>query len=467
MLTLALLAACTPRDPTTDDSDTGVAETDVTDTDETDPPDTDETDLPDTDETDPIDTDDTDDDTDVVPCAPAPAHTTRFEVGVLLESAGTAPGITNITAADLLGTGTTELIVSDAWGDAVIWLGRCDSAGDCESRSLPGTWVDPTRSAVADVDGDGFRDVVVADIGDIFPTDDRVGSVRVLWGRADHGFVEEVLVENIGRTSCVQAADMDGDADVDLVVCEFGNTEGSLFWLEQTSTGWTRHALYDGPGAVDAWVGDVTLDGHVDVVSGIAQTEEVVAVFVSRGDATFFQADAFRAGVDWFGTSGTQLVDMDYDGDLDVVLTNGDTLDVDLPFETRPEDHYGVAWLENRRTRGWRHHDVLRHWGAYTTRPIDIDQDCDIDIVVAALQFADVYQDRELPDPEPLFWLERGDDGSFTKHTLAGAAGTTLFALEVADVDGDGHDDVVTGLFDIKQDQTEAARLQWWRAIWE
>jgi len=379
-----------------------------------------------------------------------------------------APGVTHIQSVQLLSTGSAELLVSDAWQSRVRWLGDCDSAGSCRVEDLEAEWGQPSRSAVADMNGDGRMDVVVADIGSVFPTPEPVATVRLLTAQAGGGFIATDVATFLGRTSCATPADLDGDGDLDLIVCEFGAEEGSLLWLEQSGTDWIKHPLLEVTGPTDAWPVDLDGDGDLDLMSAVSQLEETVYVYENDGSGTFTrQKDAFKATEDYWGMSGLQLADMDGDGDMDAVLTNGDSLDGDLPPEVAPDAHYGVQWLENLGAWEWKTHDIVRHWGAYTTRIGDIDGDCDPDIAVSSVQEANVFPDREMKI-EPLFWLEQTSTGTFTKHIIdVDGLEPILFAMELVDVDDDGKLDIVAGPLDLTETKVGEPHVVWWRGKWD
>ena len=78
-------------------------------------------------------------------------------------------------------------------------------------------------------------------------------------------------------------------------------------------------------------------------------------------------------------------VDLDQDGDIDFIYSNGDAFDVPAAQSTsmlRP--YHGVQWLENRGRRGFVSHDLLRYYGAFSPIPADLDEDGDTDIVVTS-----------------------------------------------------------------------------------
>jgi hypothetical protein len=87
----------------------------------------------------------------------------------------------------------------------------------------------------------------------------------------------------------------------------------------------------------------------------------------------------------------------------------------------------------------------------------DVDGDGDLDIVACAmLPEATNVDDATLP---ALVWLEQTKPGVFARHTIE--MGFPRHAtLDVADVDGDGDIDIVTGVF--SPDKPAKAWVQVW-----
>jgi hypothetical protein len=335
------------------------------------------------------------------------------------------------------------------------------------SRAL----LNPCHVEPCDLDGDGLVDLVVADLGDFFPNDQFLGRVVWLKGKLQGGYEPVVVSTALGRVADVQPGDFDGDGDQDLLVAEFGlHITGSILLLNNLG-------LEEGPGVeggnvrfepqrVDPRHGtihvptaDLNGDGRLDFVALISQEHEVIEAFVNQGDGAFDRRRIYEAPNPSWGSTGIQLVDLDADGDLDLLYTNGDGFD-----RGYLKPYHAVQWLENPGQFPWLPHPLVNMPGCHRALAGDMDGDGDLDIVAVALLHGGIRARFGPERFDAVCWLEQIAPGRFERHTLE-LSTCDHAALSVADFDDDGDMDMAVGNFYLEDtnDATAPPALTiWW-----
>ena len=178
----------------------------------------------------------------------------------------------------------------------------------------------PNSVAVADLDGDGFPDLVTANFG----SDD----VSLLLGNGDGSFQAAVSLGAGDGPFSVAVADLDRDGFPDLVTANFssddvsvllGNGDGSFRVAASFGAG-------NGPGSVA--VADLDGDGFPDLVTAANLFfGDDVSVLLGNGDGSFEAAASLRAGI---RPVSVAVADLDGDGCPDMVTTNFDGDDVSV-----------------------------------------------------------------------------------------------------------------------------------------
>ncbi len=327
-----------------------------------------------------------------------------------------------------------------------------------------GRCTNPCTAEVVDLDGDGNRDLLVSDLGTTTPSDVENGSVLWFRGGTDGEFKVVPLAKGLGRVAHCQAADFDSDGDLDIVVAVFGwRKVGNILLLENETTDYsspkfTPYVLDPRPGAIHVPVTDLDGDGDPDFVALISQHHETIIAFLNDGSGGFRKETIFRASHPNWGATGIQLVDMDGDGDLDILSSNGDSLD-----DLVPKPYHGIQWFENSGSYPFKQHLLTKLYGCNAAKAADIDGDGDVDI------FASVflpYIRKETPGSESvesLIWLEQVEPGRFERYSLEKF---TCFhpTLDLGDFDGDGDLDLVVGNMTMARKKGDT--LPYWAVLW-
>ena len=176
-----------------------------------------------------------------------------------------------------------------------------------------------------------------------------------------------------------------------------------------------RHAVDDRHGTIHVPVVDLNGDGKPDFVALISQEYETVVAFLNEGGGKFKARTLFSAPHPAFGSSGLQMADIDGDGDVDVLITNGDVYDSPL---LKP--YHGVSWLENRGGGSeFARHEIGAVYGAHRAVAGDIDGDGDIDVVAVSFLGEPFYAAmRHEVGADAVVLFEQVNRGEFKRHAI-------------------------------------------------
>jgi hypothetical protein len=321
----------------------------------------------------------------------------------------------------------------------------------------------PAHAEVVDLDGDGIPDVLVANLGSFLPTDAPCGSVVWLRGRGDGRFEPHTLLDGVGRVADVQAADFRGTGQKDLIVAAFGwRNTGEVLYLENQTTDWDRPRfvprVLDGRhGTIHVPVADLNGDGRPDFVALISQEHETIVAFLNDGGGSFRKETIYTAPHPAYGSSGIQLVDLDGDGRLDVLYTNGDSLDP--PPLLKP--YHGIQWLENRGRFPFEHHPLTSMYGVMRALAADFTGKGRKDIVAVSFLEADDYPSRQGLDLDAVVLLEQVAPGQFVRHSLETVT-CDHFTCAVGDIFDDGTVHLVTGSFGFNEGHKTSPAVTVW-----
>lgn len=376
----------------------------------------------------------------VTPIPPQP----RFERQSFpaLES-GAQPAISFLKTLDLTPGTAPWLVACDMKsGQLLKWNGL-----EAEVLWSPvGRLGHPSHAEVCDLDADGALDLVVGDLGTFTPSDKLAGRVAWLRRTGPTSFEQHDLQTGIGRVADVEPGDFDGDGDLDFVVAEFGwQKAGRIVLLRNTGSrtepAFALEEIDPRHGSIHVPPTDLNGDGHLDFIALISQEHEVVEAFLNDGTGKFHAERLFAAEEPSWGSSGIQLVDLDRDGDLDVLCTNGDTFD---SFHLKP--FHSVFWLENEGKFPFRRHHLTNLPGVHRAIAADLDNDGDLDIAACALLPGRLTRRQQGLTFDAVIWLEQTAPGQFVRQTLK-HGGADHAALEAVDLDNDGLPELVVGSF--------------------
>jgi hypothetical protein len=242
----------------------------------------------------------------------------------------------SVAVADVNGDGKLDLLVVNGCiqicgenpaGLVGVLLGNGD--GTFQTVVTYGSGgVQANSIAVADVNGDGKPDLLVANYCGSSSFDcgpSTAGSVGVLLGNGDGTFQTAVTYGSGGfLATAVTVADVNGDEIPDLVVAnQCGNdcTDGAVGVLLGNGDGTFQTAVVYDPGGTSSFsiaVADVNDDGKPDVV--VANNSGTVGVLLGNGDGTFQTAVTYSSGGSQ--PDSVAVADVNGDGKPDILVAN-------------------------------------------------------------------------------------------------------------------------------------------------
>jgi hypothetical protein len=350
------------------------------------------------------------------------------------------PIVTNVEIVDLDGDGLLDVLYCEAQKNTVRWIRQSPRGVFIEhiiGEGIPG----PAHVWAADVNGSGRLDVLVASMGQIFPNNDRIGSVIVLENLDNVHFREHVLIDHVARVTDVRGADLTGHQDgrLDLVVGQFGYNQGESRWMENKGN-WQfeSHIVNTQSGCINTPVADFENSGRLDFAALISQEWEEVHMFHNFGQGEFRDSVLWGSTNEDYGSSGLAVADVNRDGKPDLIYTNGDGFDYAVQ-NIRP--WHGIQWLENKGNGNFKFHRVGNMPGAFSPCAADLTGDGFVDLLAVSC-FADWSDPNAI---SMMAWLNDGHE-NFTPVVLAHRP-IQLVTAAVGDLDGNGVPVIVTGGF--------------------
>lgn len=276
--------------------------------------------------------------------------------------------------------------------------------------------------AVADFNNDGRKDVVAGDV----------------WYEAPNWTMHELrppgdFWAGVGysKSFCNWAWDINGDGWQDVIIVGFPGDPFHWYENPQGNEGrWKEHLIWHSICNETPQFRDLTGDGRPEIVFGSQPESQMGYVEIPTGDAvdrkwTFIPisrpGDPAKNGTFKY-YHGLGVTDVNGDGRRDVAIMHG-------WWEAPAQLGEGVwAWHEGR---------LSESPGANPQTGADIyagdlDLDGDRDMIASCAHRYGVW------------WFENKGEGNFVQHVIDASFSQT-HALWRADIDGDGHEDLVTG----------------------
>ncbi len=366
------------------------------------------------------------------------------------------PIVTNLQIVDLDQDGMPDVLYCEARNNTVRWI-RQHPRGVFTEETIADNVPAPAHVAAADLQGSGRLDVLVACMGQIMPNNDRIGSVLVLENLDNRSFRPRTLLKGTARVSDVRAANLAGHTDgrLDLVVGQFGYAQGEIRWMENKG-GWIFESHVVNRQSGTVHTPTSDFDGDGRPDFAALISQEWEEVHLFRNSGR----GQFNDTPVWGSTNE------DYGSSgLEVADVNRDGRP-DLIYTNGDGFDYamhgnrawhGIQWLENTGQGNFRFHRVGHLPGAYAPCAADLNGDGHTDLVAVS-----AFADWDDPNAVSLMaWLNDGRE-NFTAVPLARSP-TKLVTAATGDLDGDGAPEIVTGALHVFPPFDNLSNITLWR----
>jgi len=340
----------------------------------------------------------------------------------------------HVYAADVDGDGDADIIGAAFADDDLTWWENINGDGGAWTEHILNGDFDGARAVyAADVDGDGDMDIlgIASNLNDITWWENVSGDFSI--------YTEHPIDDNFIAAFSVYAADLDGDGDMD-VLGGSATPFSEVAWWENDGIpadgGWIKHTLktqFQYVASVNA--ADLDGDGDLDVLATAHDNGRVTWWENVAGNGTIWLEHNIDASFDSAASAFT--ADIDGDGDLDVAAAGYSVFNGNK-----------ISWWENKtihRNAAWQHPAIDITADLNNANSVilgDLDKDCDLDIVVG---FADLTGEGEVKA-----YQNNGDGTYTQQDICSDLSNVYAVAIADLDKDGDldiiaGFDSSVTG----------------------
>ena len=218
-----------------------------------------------------------------------------------------------VYAADIDGDGDNDVLSASGGDDKIAWYENVNGLGSFGAQQIITTEALFAQDVFpSDIDNDGDLDVFSAS-----RNDDKLAWYENIDGLGNFG-TQQVIDSNASFAKSIRTGDIDGDGDLDIVSCASGGS-GNISWYENTNGlgdfGVEQVVVYNTvlPTSVNAV--DLDGDNDTDIITGSEGNSPLVWLENTNGDGTIW----IEHSIYFTGSIKIIPIDIDDDGDLDLL----------------------------------------------------------------------------------------------------------------------------------------------------
>ena len=215
----------------------------------------------------------------------------------------------DVVIADIDQDGYFDIVGASSGDDTIAWYKQSQSGGvSTFTENVITTGADNTQSIFAiDLDGDGDIDIIS---GNYYQ-----GTITWYDNDGYQSFTRRIVSADASAVYEIFAIDMDGDGDIDVVSASQSGFD-LISWYENDGGTFTAHVVFQDAALPRCiYPVDFDEDGYVDILAG-SEGDNTVWFFKNDGSQNF---STNTINSDAVGVRGIFVADVDRDGDLDVV----------------------------------------------------------------------------------------------------------------------------------------------------